>query len=366
MQFSSEPTMIGGGPADAGRTQVVAAAPDKTQMGASVECPVCRSRNLSTEVYCSECGFLLESTPETTEQASAPEAPVAVLTDTRTNQRYPLQPGKYSVGRENTDILLTDPGVSRSHATLTVLPSSLEVMDLGSTNGTVVAGKRLEANTPERVRSGQDIRFGNSVLTVEMEAEEEPVVPEGAPEEAQAAPEEAQEAQAEAEQTSEATEEQTSVQSDDEQEGAAVEPELLDEPAGGDRVEEFTLDLPETDTQPEPAEAACPLEASSSVLEGAYFQAKDDPQKVYPVSQEGANIGRRANNDIVLSDPHVSSSHAQVVVQNDTYILVDTGSTNGTAVNGKKIEANDPVVLSAGDKVSFGPVALVFKVGEPG
>lgn len=48
-------------------------------------------------------------------------------------------------------------------------------------------------------------------------------------------------------------------------------------------------------------------------------------------------IGGSSTADITISDDVVSRNHAQVVVQGDTVILEDLGSTNGTFVNGSKI-----------------------------
>lgn len=56
----------------------------------------------------------------------------------------PLHRGRFTIGRaEDTDIVVADPGLSRRHLELTVGAFSVEVCDLGSTNGSTVADRRL-------------------------------------------------------------------------------------------------------------------------------------------------------------------------------------------------------------------------------
>lgn len=69
-------------------------------------------------------------------------------------------------------------------------------------------------------------------------------------------------------------------------------------------------------------------------------------------------VGREG--DVLLTDPRVSRKHANAVLQNETVTLTDLGSTNGTFVNGEKLEPNTPRTLSAGDRVSFGGVEVVM------
>lgn len=64
-------------------------------------------------------------------------------------------------------IRLSDPEVSRRHAALSASESSLQVIDLGSTNGTTVNGVSIkEAN----LMGGEAIRIGSTVITVRKEA----------------------------------------------------------------------------------------------------------------------------------------------------------------------------------------------------
>ncbi len=82
--------------------------------------------------------------------------------------RQPLTPPGLVVGRgAEADLRINDPGVSRRHAELRVTAGkdvpAVQVVDLGSTNGTLVNGHRVEHAT---VADGDAIRIGNTTLTV--------------------------------------------------------------------------------------------------------------------------------------------------------------------------------------------------------
>ncbi len=73
--------------------------------------------------------------------------------------------GTSRIGRsEESEIVLLDPSVSRAHALVEVLAGEPIVRDLGSTNGTFLNGRRVEA---ERLRDGDELRFGNTRMRFE-------------------------------------------------------------------------------------------------------------------------------------------------------------------------------------------------------
>jgi pSer/pThr/pTyr-binding forkhead associated (FHA) protein len=62
--------------------------------------------------------------------------------------------------------------------------------------------------------------------------------------------------------------------------------------------------------------------------------------------------------DIMLSDPAVSRRHAEIHREGDEWSVVDLGSTNGTEVNGKRVNRHR---LNAGDRIAFGESVLEFR-----
>ena len=70
-------------------------------------------------------------------------------------------------------------------------------------------------------------------------------------------------------------------------------------------------------------------------------------------------IGRLPDCDISLSDPNVSRRHTEVRVAGSGYLVADLGSTNGTKVNGVRIDGER--MLNDGDIVSVGSTHLRFE-----
>ncbi len=69
------------------------------------------------------------------------------------------------------------------------------------------------------------------------------------------------------------------------------------------------------------------------------------------------SIGRKEGNYYVINHPTVSSSHAEVRFENGKYFIKDLNSSNGTMVNGRRVQDQE---LKHGDVVSFGEVTLTY------
>ncbi len=84
-------------------------------------------------------------------------------------QIYPLLAPSITIGRDPmSDIVLNDAEVSRYHAQLTQTETGYQIQDMGSTNGTYVAGERL-SSAPADLTPGIEIAFGSGMtLTFEM------------------------------------------------------------------------------------------------------------------------------------------------------------------------------------------------------
>lgn len=82
----------------------------------------------------------------------------------------------------------------------------------------------------------------------------------------------------------------------------------------------------------------------------------------FPIPDAGELfIGRGTELDMVLAEDMVSRKHARLVVQGDELLLYDLKSTNGTFVNGEKIEKAQ---LHLHDRVLIG--TSILKVIQPG
>jgi type VI secretion system FHA domain protein len=77
---------------------------------------------------------------------------------------------------------------------------------------------------------------------------------------------------------------------------------------------------------------------------------------------KGGTIGRRAGNDWVLADPHVSGRHARVRSVGGTFFLEDAESANGVLVNGTKIHQGEPFPLKEGDSIFIDPFEISVRM----
>jgi len=68
------------------------------------------------------------------------------------------------------------------------------------------------------------------------------------------------------------------------------------------------------------------------------------------------SIGRDVNNSIVLDDSFVSTEHTLLTFRGRAWYVEDRGSTNGTWLNGQRIEGLWP--LGFGDELQIGQVRL--------
>lgn len=75
---------------------------------------------------------------------------------------------------------------------------------------------------------------------------------------------------------------------------------------------------------------------------------------------EKLTIGRNPDCKLVIDNKLVSRLHASIQKIKDAYFLKDEGSTNGTLLNGQKIDPSKFYKLAAGDKITIGAESLVM------
>lgn len=81
--------------------------------------------------------------------------------------------------------------------------------------------------------------------------------------------------------------------------------------------------------------------------------------RVLVVDDDELVLGRRESSDLVLSDPHVSRSHAVIRRQGGATWIEDLGSTGGTYVNGQPIAGAH--AIKHGDVLRFGTVEARYE-----
>ncbi len=77
------------------------------------------------------------------------------------------------------------------------------------------------------------------------------------------------------------------------------------------------------------------------------------------------SVGRVSDNELSLNDSSVSKIHAALTLnQQGTLLVADTGSTNGTYINGRRISYGEARQIEDGDVVGFGDVEVRFRKNE--
>ncbi len=299
------PTQIGGDPM-------------RTQLGGTMTCPVCHSATPLMEPFCGDCGFLLTSAPPTETVLPPQETPPAELVDLTDGRRFRLNVGVNTLGRQGTDVLITEATLSRTHARITLENGTVVVEDLGSSNGTKVGDLRLSANQPTPAAPGTILKFGNWQARLEVN---------GA-------------ATGEADKTVFLGGDKTIV-------GTAPD----------DRTIVGIPPVGEGAAVPPPP----PLETVPAGPTIAMLHNEQGPSPDISITAETITIGRRAGNSLILpNDAYISGRHATIVTDETGTYLTDVGSTNGTFVNGERLVLDERQLLLEGDEVQLGQTRYRF------
>ncbi|GLY26783.1 DUF3662 and FHA domain-containing protein [Kineosporia sp. NBRC 101731] len=83
--------------------------------------------------------------------------------------------------------------------------------------------------------------------------------------------------------------------------------------------------------------------------------------RVYPITAPVTVIGRGTEADVIVDDIGVSRRHAEVRVEHGRLIAADLGSTNGTYVDGERINTAEVV---DGSQIKIGRSTLVIRFGS--
>ena len=78
----------------------------------------------------------------------------------------------------------------------------------------------------------------------------------------------------------------------------------------------------------------------------------------HELAEELITVGRGPDNAILIDHPSVSGRHAQLQRVGDIYRLKDLDSTNGTQVNGQRV---NETALRFGDRIRFGKIEALFE-----
>lgn len=89
-----------------------------------------------------------------------------------------------------------------------------------------------------------------------------------------------------------------------------------------------------------------------------YFESGKRQGESVDITPPGISIGRETDNDIQLDEEKVSRYHAKLTQENGIWQIEDLGSSNGTQLNGKTLDARTP--LSLNDVIGIGDNTMRF------
>jgi len=94
--------------------------------------------------------------------------------------------------------------------------------------------------------------------------------------------------------------------------------------------------------------------------------SKNGSNKAFALPKTVTVLGRRHDCDLRIPLPMVSRRHCQLTANAESMKLRDLGSTGGTFVNGKKVEAEKDIPVKPGDYIGIGPLTFVCQIdGKP-
>ena len=87
-----------------------------------------------------------------------------------------------------------------------------------------------------------------------------------------------------------------------------------------------------------------------------------EPTSRIGIQSQAIRIGRRPDNDVVVSDSGVSKQHAELRrTPAGRYSIIDLGSHTGTYVNGTRVNEQE---LREGDVIAIGHITLRLSGGQ--
>jgi len=118
----------------------------------------------------------------------------------------------------------------------------------------------------------------------------------------------------------------------------------------------------QTRTDSDEAVVIQPIAASMATpIAGAITSALITPDGVRHVLEtERVTIGRQSGCTVVIRDTNVSREHAQLRRRPNGWTLRDLGSTNGTKLNGVRVD--DEQMLADGDVIMLGAIKVTFEI----
>src|SRR5258705_1379950 len=83
--------------------------------------------------------------------------------------------------------------------------------------------------------------------------------------------------------------------------------------------------------------------------------------RTYELKSEKTTVGRVSDNAFEIPEASVSSHHCEILLRGNEVVVKDLGSTNGTFINGEKIEE---AVVKPGQILRVGMIEMRLESGD--
>jgi len=135
---------------------------------------------------------------------------------------------------------------------------------------------------------------------------------------------------------------------------------------------EFEEDLRRQDEEARAAKTGVPIPGAAPPMPDIQVIARVTMQNgtreiplIFKPGGRRLNVGRAADNELTINDASVSKIHAALLMTGEgTLLVADTGSTNGTYLNGRRIAYGESRLIEDGDVVGFGDVEVRLRKSE--
>jgi pSer/pThr/pTyr-binding forkhead associated (FHA) protein len=303
------------------------------------QCPACEASIPGGDEFCPKCGYQRGTwvadgaVAAASTNGAAPAAPAAtsgpaLWTVSADDQSWPLNAGTYVIGRGEVDITIDDSFASRRHAQLEVTAGSVTLTDVGSSNGTFVGERRLEANASEQLADGTTFKVANTELTLAK---------------------------------SQAAADATTI----------AAPQEMAKPEGTQIMDPEHEGAQQTDSEGTTIDAQAQLPEDQEVQEPAipsasHWELHREGGETIPLGFGECTLGRKEPASCVVEgDSYISGVHARLIATEDRLEITDLGSTNGTFVNEARLDPQQPWKLTSGDKLRLGQTTFVVENNRP-
>jgi ABC transport system ATP-binding/permease protein len=258
-----------------------------------------------------------------------------IVAGVRRGLKVPLHEGKnLEIGRKRGDLILHDPLVSAAHCRITQAERAWRLVDLGSTNGTIVDGQLVREVA---LKPGSEITVGSSKMILFV----------------------GDDPRREADKNGGGQGAQLDI-------AWLLDEELVEVGStpmanrggvgeGSDRPPASGASAPKADVIDQDLRLPPGLNAVVEVIAGL------DAGKVFRFNRGNIAIGRRQG-EVPLTDVEVSRHHAVIeIFGRDMLFLRDLGSTNGTYHNARRVSVGK---LQSGDTVGCGKTILRLEISR--